>query len=527
MAHMPCPIGRPEWRPISLGTGHNTVTVAPGRSGWRLPPARLCTGGEGESVVMGENVSLRALADFAGRAMGALGIIRGLREAAGGGDRESSLAEDRGRETRGKRKRTGRKSRAKRLEKRLRRDARKCRERAIRAEEKARRLEARLREKVGQMAQPDRRRAGRADDGQATAGQPPRRQAASGEARRRGKNAATDMDVAAGVREGLLAAATLAEALTRAGWTPPPVTGADPSAKACPDARHGVTRRHEAPPELAERPRGIHPETGLGIESGESRRVMTPEDARRSTRSAARRARRAERRRHEAEEAFVSAAGMGQLPQAHRECLQNERRRRVSGGARSLPCSQGGHVSDAQRPLQAKRTEKPYKMYGRSTSVMQGEVSQTASFREKSGLPRGNSSGHARGRRGQLRREDTVRFPGHATMPGETGRRHAGWDSLVHSQCRTSERFLRQSALKQRHRSGIHRTARRADARWHERAYGDVPRTDPRIEAMDTGFLSPMRRLAAAVLLTPQGRPMRNLLRLPTLGAATLQDLRL
>ena len=44
---------------------------------------------------------------------------------------------------------------------------------------------------------------------------------------------------------------------------------------------------------------------------------------------------------------------------------------------------------------------------------------------------------------------------------------------------------------------------------------------------MDTGFLSPMRRLAAAVLLTPQGRPMRNLLRLPTLGAATLQDLRL
>ena len=57
---------------------------------------------------MGENVSLRALADFAGRAMGALGIIRGLREAAGGGDRESGLAEDRGRETRGRRKRTGR-----------------------------------------------------------------------------------------------------------------------------------------------------------------------------------------------------------------------------------------------------------------------------------------------------------------------------------------------------------------------------------------------------------------------------------
>ena len=476
---------------------------------------------------MGENVSLRALADFAGRAMGALGIIRGLREAAGGGDRESSLAEDRGRETRGKRKRTGRKSRAKRLEKRLRRDARKCRERAIRAEEKARRLEARLREKVGPMAQPDRRPAGRADDGQATASQPPRRRKASGEAGRRGKNAVTDMDVAAGVREGLLAAATVAEALTRAGWTPPPVTGAAPSAKACPDARHGVTRRHEAPPRLAERPRGIHPETGLGIESGESRRVMTPGDARRPTRSAARRARRAERRRHEAEEAFVSAAGMGQLPQAHRECLQNERRRRVSGGARSLPCSQGGHVSDAQRPLQAKRTEKPYKMYGRSTSVMQGEVSQTASFREKSGLPRGNSSGHARGRRGQLRREDTVRFPGHATMPGETGRRRGGWDSPAHSQCRTSERFLRQSALTQRHRSGIHRTARRADARWHERAYGDVPRTDPRIEAMDTGFLSPMRRLAAAVLLTPQGRPMRNLLRLPTLGAATLQDLRL
>ena len=524
---MPCPVGRPEWRPISLGTGHNTVTVAPGRSGWRLPPARLCTGGEGESVVMGENVSLRALADFAGRAMGALGIIRGLREAAGGGDRESSLAEDRGRETRGKRKRTGRKSRAKRLEKRLRRDARKCRERAIRAEEKARRLEARLREKVGLMAQPDRRHAGRADDGQATASQPPRRQRASGEARRRGKTPATDMDVAAGVREGLLAAATVAEALTRAGWTPPPVTGEDTSAKACLDARHGVVRRHEAPPELAERPRGIHPETGLGIESGEPRRVMTPGDARRTTRSAARRARRAERRRHEAEEAFVSAAGMGQLPQAHRECLQNERRRRVSGGARSLPCSQGGHVSDAQRPLQAKRTSKPYKMYGRSTSVMQGEVSQTASFREKSGLPRGNSSGHARGRRGQLRREDTVRFPGHATMPGETGRRRGGWDSPANSQCRTSERLLRQSALRQRHGSGIHRTARRADARWHERAHWDVPRTDPRIEAMDTGFLSPMRRLAAAVLLTPQGRPMRNLLRLRTLGAATLQDLRL
>lgn len=120
-----------------------------------------------------------------------------------------------------------------------------------------------------------------------------------------------------------------------------------------------------------------------------------------------------------------------------------------------------------------------------------------------------------------------MRFPGHATMPGETGRRREGWDSLANSQCRTSERLLRQSALRQRHRSGIHRTARRADARWHERAYGDVPRTDPRIEAMDTGFLSPMGRMAAAVLLTPQGRPMRNLLRLPTLGAATLQDLRL
>lgn len=477
---------------------------------------------------MGEQVSLRKSDGFAGRAVeGLLGLLGLVSRPTEPGD-APGLADAGGRETRPKRERTGRKSRAKRAMKRLRRDARESRERAIRAEVYARKLERRLRGKGGPEATPDWRQAGPRHVGQAPAEPSALRQTDHGSAWR-GK--AEDTEVARRVREGLLAAATVAEALARAGWTPPTVS---PEASKGSDTRAVTARSGRAKPPAGLRPAAelapmVLPLGGRGVEPGDVPSATAPTATMAcggksggTGRNARRRARRAERRRHLAEEAMADVRDTAPDAWSLRGRDNGRMEARPRRWSRSLPCP----PCPVEREYrQRERKCNSVTMTGKQAEYPQSIYVQSRTTQGRSAQP------SARAAAGGLRR--ALLDHGQAKMPCESGRRRRGGGSPAHSPSRQRPEVTGwQRPPARRHGAGAHvRTSEGmtpwAEGRGWERWPDGVLKTPPEILAQESRPLTSVGRLAAAVLLTPPGRPMRNLLRLPTLDAVTLQGLRL